>query len=363
MKKILHIITSLDAGGAQAVMYNLIKGIDPTKFENHVISLTGDGFYGEKLRRIGVNVYSINIQLSKRNIFSLFFQSRKLRPDILNGWMYHANLTCSFIGLFILRVPIVWGIHNSGIRSEDMKRFTRFIAKLCGVLSRVTPTRIIYCSEQAKNIHEQYGYNKSKSVAILNGIDTSIFKANKNAKRGLHCELGINQNSPLIGCVARYHPLKNHDLFFSAAKLLHALRPDVHFLLCGIDMDINNSKLIDTLSAYGLEEYTHLLGLRNDIEVITAALDVATSCSLDESFSLTAAEAMACEVMVVVTNNPGATSVLGESGWIVPLHDPVGLSNTWNTILSTPQERKNRIGKNSRERVKANYSIEYMHPG
>src|SRR6202040_2630642 len=112
-------------------------------------------------------------------------------------------------------------------------------------------------------------------------------------------ELGIAEETILIGLVRRLHPLKDHRNFVAAASRLHARFPDVQFLLCGDEVTPENQELAAWIRDGGVDGRCHLLGPRQDMPKLDAALDVAASSSYSEGFPNVIGEAMACGVPCV----------------------------------------------------------------
>jgi len=106
---------------------------------------------------------------------------------------------------------------------------------------------------------------------IDNGFDTDVFRPDEAARASVREELGLEQDTPLVGLIARYHPIKGHEVFLrAAAGLAHAL-PAVHFLLVGRDVDGRNPELAELIESTRLAGRVHMLGEREDVPRLTAA--------------------------------------------------------------------------------------------
>ena len=143
--KVLHIITGLEDGGAEAVLYGLCT--EDTKNKHIVVSLKGEGKYGKLLNKKGIICYSLNKKIG--NIFKLIWIIRKEEPDIIQTWLYHGNL----IGGTIAKMTgckVIWSIHNSRIIRKT-KRLTRAIIKTNKVFSWFIRDGIIYCAQAGKS--------------------------------------------------------------------------------------------------------------------------------------------------------------------------------------------------------------------
>ena len=145
---------------------------------------------------------------------------------------------------------------------------------------------------------------------IPNGFDTDVFVPSDNARASVRAELGVPENTVLVGRIGRYHHTKDYPNFLQAAAMLLRNHPDIQFLVAGKNVDWNNGELRRQVQEFGLVERIHLLGERFDIPRLTAALDIAVSSSHAEGFPNVVGEAMACAVPCVVTD-------VGDSSWLV----------------------------------------------
>ena len=363
--RILHVSVGLESGGAEMMLYKLVSRTDRSRFEPHVVSLTDEGpLIGRRLRKAHVPLTTLGFRRGTPNpglVLALIRAMKSVKPDLVQTWMYHADLVGGLAGQFVRGVPIIWGLHNSHFDPKHAKPSLLRVVAANRRLSRWLPTRIVCCSEAVRTIHANLGYDPAKLCTIPNGLDTSEFVPDSHAPSALKRELGIAPQSPLIGYIARWDPQKDHAMFLNAAKLIARQRGDVHFLLCGTGMESGNTELSRLVAEANLNGRLHLLGLRSDVPYITAGLDVASCCSsYGESFALVLGEAMACGVPVVSTNLPGPASVIGEEGWIVPTGNAEAIASAWRDMLSlTPPERAER-GTRARQRIVEHFSIQKM---
>jgi glycosyltransferase involved in cell wall biosynthesis len=146
--------------------------------------------------------------------------------------------------------------------------------------------------------------------------------------------------------------------FVDAAALLHRRRPDVHFLLCGLDVDTNNSALGSWIDAAGLRSVCRLTGYRHDVNRVIAATDLAASSSAyGEAFPNVLAEAMACEVPCVATDVGDSAYIVGDTGCIVPPRDPAALADAWDALLAKGPDHLRALGRAARRRVEEKFDI------
>jgi glycosyltransferase involved in cell wall biosynthesis len=361
--KLLHISTSLATGGAQMMLYKLLSRMDRAAFDTKVVSLVDIGPIGEKIQAMGLPVQALGMRRGSADPLAVLRLARWIRqdpPDIIQTWMYHADLVGGLAAKLAGGIPVAWGIRNSNLDPQSSSRMTIWTAKTCARLSRRLPARIVCCSEASRQVHAQLGYAADKMVVIPNGFDLALFKPDAAARRSVRQELSMPAESPLIGLVARFDPQKDHHNFVQAARIFHAVVPETHFLLCGDGISWDNPKLAGWIEAAGLGDCFHLLGRRDDIAHLMPALDIASTAShYGEGFPQVIGEAMACGVPCVVTDVGDSAIIVGETGIVVPAKDPQALADGWShLLLELSREERLQLGLAARQRVIDTYSLE-----
>ena len=140
---------------------------------------------------------------------------------------------------------------------------------------------------------------------------------------------------------------------------VHLSCPDAHFLLAGAGVEDNNPALRRAIKQAGVGTNTHLLGKREDISRLMAALDVlVSSSSSGEAFPNVLGEAMACGVPCVVTGVGDSAEIVGETGRVVAVGDMDGLAHNIVEILQLSYEERRAMGAKARERIRVRYNIE-----
>jgi glycosyltransferase involved in cell wall biosynthesis len=353
------IITGTDVGGAQAMLYNVITRLSPT-FEPHVISMIETGSIGYKLRALDVPVESLNMRPGMPNpvaLIHLVRQLRRLKPDVVHTWMYHADLMGGIAARLAGGSALAWCIRHSNLVPANNRPQTLAVVRANAFLSHRVPDRILCCSEAARNSHVAFGYAPEKIVVVPNGFDITRFKPDPNARLSVRAELGLPLDTALVGSIGRWEPQKNHAGFFSAAAELHLRRPDVHFLLAGQGVDGGNQTIQRALAANGLASVTHLLGQRNDTPRVIAALDVLASSSHGEAFPNVVGEAMASGVPCAVTDVGDSSYIVGDTGRVVHSGDMDGLAHAIDSLLEMSVEASRTLGARARARAAEHFEI------
>ncbi len=357
--KILHIITGLDVGGAETMLYRLATNMDSTRFTSRVVSLIEPGAMGDKLTAAGVPVDSLGMQRgvpSPTGLVKLIRIIRDWRPDMIQTWLYHADLAgliaAKLAFPFKNRPKVAWNIRCSYMALEEYRRMTGVTLKACAALSGF-PDAVVTNSHEAKRFHTELGYAPKRFNVIPNGFDTEQFKPDAVARIEVREELSIENNTPIVGHVARFDAMKDHQTFIKAAALA-ARESNAIFVLVGRDVDYDNLDLATWMREAGLPpERVRLLGEREDAPRLMAAMDVHVSSSLGESFPNVVGETMACGVPNVVTDVGDSARLVGETGMVVQPGDFAALGKKITTLLTNNADQ----GATAREKIIMQFSL------
>lgn len=360
MRRIVFIITGLSTGGAEMMLLKLLVRLDRQRFAPHVISLTTLGELAPRIAALGIPVDAIGMKPgrpSPSGFFRLVQLLKRLNPDVVHTWMYHADLLGGLAARFAGVSAVGWCIRNSNLDKDKTKLSTRAVVGLCASISKWVPSRILSCSEKARLVHVACGYAAEKMVVVPNGFDLTRFKPDEAARKRIRTELGLDVDTPLVGLIGRFDPQKNHAGFFEAAGVLYRHMPHVHFVLAGQAVDRSNDVLMQAITQAGVLANTHLLGLRSDIAELMAALDVLASSSYGEAFPNVLGEAMACGVPCAVTDVGDSAYIVGDTGRVVASGDMAGLAAALEVLLALPPAEKSVLGERARARVAAHFEI------
>lgn len=354
----VHVISSLGSGGAEAMLEKLTARGQRSGVS--VICLTDDGSTGAHIAQHGVAVLSLGLKGSLGDIvplWRLFRDLRRLRPALVQTWLYHGDLVGGLVARAAGVRCVVWNIRNSGAALQRLSLRTRTIVRLNSWLSHWIPTSILCCSETARRNHVALGYAGDKFTVIPNGFDIERFVPDCGARLALRTELGLHVEAVLVGLVARFDPQKNHRGFVEAAARVHRERPDARFVMVGNGIDDTNAVLRGWIDEAGIGAATHLLGQRSDMPTVTAALDVAVNASLGEGFPNAVGEAMACAVPCVVTDVGDCADIVGPTGRVVAAGDAAALAVQVLQLLALPPDDRAKLGQAARRRVAERYEI------
>ena len=374
MIRVAHLITGLEAGGAERSLATLVARLDP-RFGSEVISLVEPGPMAREIRAAGIPVTSLSMRRGAARgpsglaglagLMRLVRHLRETRPAVLQTWLYHADLMGLAAGRLAGVPHIAWNIRCSDMTPDgeapNLRRVTRLLARLSA-----WPDAVIVNSAAGRTAHEALGYGPRRWVEIPNGVDPARFRPRPEMREALRRKLGFRPSATVVGLVARLHPMKDHETFLRAAALFAAGRPDAEFALCGDGCVPGAEPLARLVSALGLENRVHFLGTRADMEDVYPAFDLAAlSSAYGEGFPNTLVEAMACAVPCVATNVGDAERILGSAGLVVRPRDPAALAGAWAETLAGDraahglQVRERAVAEFALERVLARYEALY----
>lgn len=356
--KVTHIITGLDTGGAEMALYRLLSATDSAAISSEVISLTDIGPVGRRIERLGIPVRALGMKRglpSPSTFLRLVSWLRRSRPDVMQSWMYHADLLGGVAAFLAGQRNIVWNIRIAEVPRQN--RLTMVIMRINAVLSRALPRKIVCVAEAAKQAHIGYGYDRTRMVVIPNGFDGEEFTASTAEIAALRRQCGFSEDDTVIGGVGRFHPDKGQENFVKAAAIVVASHPRVKFVLVGRDCDAGNARLRDWLSVGGLDRHFVLLGERQDIPVCLAVLDVFCMPSCNEGFPNALAEAMAMGLPCVATTAGDAAILAGDAAVLVEPRDERALARGLMDVLAWSPEKRRQLGQRARARVLNEFSI------
>ena len=341
--KVFHIITSIDYGGSQNILFTICK--KDLNNEHLVISLKKSHAYRDTQN---LKVYSFNINLF--NFPIVIFKILKLifyfNPNVIQSWLYHADFITIFMKPFLLKRRIIWNIRSTNL-SLNKNFFTIVVRTINSLFSYIVPNKIIFCSNESLDIHKKYLFNKNIFYLIYNGVDLDCFKI-----------LNKNNNSDCIniGCNARYHPMKDHITLFKALSLLKKKKIIFKLHLIGEGINKKNLKQLDffeNIIIYKLGSDTNDFFNKIDLHILPSIYG--------ESFSNVLLESMSCGVFNLATDVGNNKKIIKSYGKIFKTKD---YNDLYLKILDYKINRKTyssiEYKQNQRNYILKNFSLKNM---
>ncbi|MGB0551703.1 MAG: glycosyltransferase [Alphaproteobacteria bacterium] len=347
--KVMHVITDLDVGGAERMLVSYLTAKRDAAPNSFVVSLLSGGYFAKWLRESGLIVHEMNMGRTIGNLLSLFriaLMIRREKPDVIQSWMYHADLVSTLALLLSGRkrqTRLYWGVRCSDMDTSKYRITLRFAIWACSWLSWI-PDGIIANSFAGMNVHKKLGYNAKNFFVIPNGVDADTFKPNAELRAEVRRELEIPDDAFAIAMVARRDPMKDHETFLSAIDLVPGA--------IGVLPGKGTEDLLD-------QPNIRRLGVREDIERIYAGCDVVCLCSaFGEGFPNVLVEGMAAGLAPIATDVGDCARIVGEVGEIVSPRDVDAFAEALRNLIGLGREKLVENGAAARRRIQVEYGLE-----
>lgn len=321
--KIMHVIHSLDIGGLENGLVNLINTMDSNRFSHAICCISQSGRNAEKLNQQDVSIFEMkkgerSELLMPLRLARLF---KKIQIDIV-----HTRNWGSFdgiIGAILARVPIlIHGEHGRDMTDPDGSNKKRnFIRKLSSYF-------VIHYITVSNDLREwliaSVGIDEKKVQTIYNGVDT--IKFNPDNKYLIREKYGYTSKDIIIGTVGRLDPVKDQQLLIKAFAQLKSKYLNIALLIIGDGPCREN--LENLTRDLGIKQNVSFLGIRADVPELLKLMDIFVLPSIFEGISNTILEAMSIGLPVIASNVGGNPDLVvdGETGILVPREDVSALA-------------------------------------
>lgn len=355
-QKILHVILSMQVGGAERLVYDMVTY--PLFRDNPpaVCCMDTVGELGEKLRTEG---YAIHCKGRKPGIdLAMIFWLRDMikreKADVVHAHQYSPLFYAIPAALLAGGVKVVYTEH--GRSYPDIKSWKR---ALFNPILALGVAHLVSISEAtARAMAENDNFPQRKIRVIHNGIDFTRLNPliDKAAKRR---EVGLSKTCRIIGTAARLNSIKNIPMMLRVLKLVLAEVPDTCLVIAGQGEEEERLKALAV--ELGIADHVKFIGLRFDLPEIYQLFDVFLLTSFSEGISVTLLEAMASGAPAVVTDVGGNREVVfeGKTGYMVPVDDDALMMQRILALLQD-QGLSATLGRKAQQRVTRCFSFQGM---
>ena len=353
--KVMGLITGLNTGGAEMMLYQTMTRLDRGTYEPVVVSLERGGKLADRLRESGIRVYELGF--TKRpsgwpRLFQLLKILRREQPHVLHAYMFHADLIGRLFGR-MAGVPVV----ISSIRNENIGG--RLRECLLGMTKRYADRVTAVCKAAGERQVKSGAVSREQLTVIYNGVDLTRFEAVQGESRCvLRRELGIPEDHFVFATVGRMERQKNHLRLLESMADLEPASRRITLLLIGdgsLRPDIERK-----IAELGLEANVCLAGLRSDVPRLLRAADAFVLASLWEGFPNVVIEAMASALPVIATRSGGVGEILDppHSGFIVEPDDRAEMPKAMNALAAMDSRIRERMGLYAKHAVSERFTLE-----
>ena len=364
---ILFLINSLGPGGAERQLSQLVREMDPARFELHVAVLYDPGTTnrGELWQEVasvpGVTLHSLHKRQGALGYLTaiprLLALIGRIDPDVLHGYL-QGNLVLLPVGR-LLRKPIVWGIRRTSADLAGMDRLSLGTLRAEVWLARFTDL-VIFNSEAGLRSYRAMGMRAPRMQVIPNGFDVAQFLPDPSRGRAQRQAWGLPEDVPLIGHVGRLTPVKDHPTFLRAAARIAGDLPEARFVCVGGGSPGYAETLRQMADALGLAGRVLWPGVCRDMPAVYNALTALVLSSTDEGFPNVVGEAMACGIPCVTTRAGDAERLVGDTGLAVAPGDDAALAEALSRLLGESAAAREARSRACRARICADFSREAL---
>jgi len=362
--KVLHCITGLSGDGAQRMLLRLAIALKHRGCDQRIVNLGSSGPLAEQFESEGISVESLKMDSGFSAAAASLGRLRRIieasSPDIVQGWMYHANmLVLAAQTLSRRRSPVVWNIRRGLDDYRELQFTTRVLIKASAYHSG-QPSAIIYCSPDSRRQHEDVGFKSDHGVMIENGFEIERFKPSMRARQQFRGSLGIHEKQIVIGVVGRFNVAKGHRYLFEAFELVAREERDVTLVCVGRDMLRSNNELCGMIKESPFKSRIELLGEHDRLEDVYPGFDIYCSSSIGEGFPNAIAEAMSCGVPCVVTDTGASRDIVDGVGSVVPTRSSSALAEALINMVRKVVTQRQSLAKQSRQRIVDRFSLDII---
>lgn len=356
---LLFISAYTGLGGGESVQLNLMGALDTDRFALHLVC-PREGQLPEEARKRGVTVHTIPFRGATEwfipAIWSRFPVGRKIAALArrLNIAAIHSDYHALPFAVAAARanaIPVIWNAMGWWFQAKPWQHsfFRDEITQIIAITQAVRDRWLAGSGD----------FMSPERIQVLTpGVDPEHFTPRVDGTP-VREKLGIAEDVPLVGMIARFQHVKGHDVFQDMAQRVHAELPEARFVVAGEnvfgvskDEAYKQSVLVHARTDPVLRDTLTYLGFWEDAREVIAASDVIVCPSRFESLGMVHLESMAMACPVVSMNNggPAETVVDGKTGFLVPPEDPAALADRVLTLLHDPDLRR-QLGNTGRIRV------------
>lgn len=354
--RVLHIIDSLDLGGAQVVLENLIRHGDHDQFEFEAATMHGRGVYWDRLAALGVPLHSLSFH-HKVPLYvpRLAWLCLTRRYDVVHTHLLAANVIAKPVATFSgVRVRIN---HD---HCNDKLTDPRWWALGADRITNRLSTHVIAVSESTRAfVVENEGVPAARATTVHNGIDLEKFCPRPEQRTAARARWNLPADAFVVAGIGRLTFQKNFPLFLEIAAQIVRTHPQAVFVLVGTGED--DAALRAQAEQLGLGDRIRFLGYVGDMPALWPAIDCLLLTSRYEGLPITILEAMACRVPIVASNLDGMREILrdGENADLVPPGEPAPYVERLARLIDQPA-LASAHAEAALATVRAGYSAESM---
>jgi sugar transferase (PEP-CTERM/EpsH1 system associated) len=351
--KILHVVLSMETGGLENGIVNLVNNADNDRFMVDVLCLREKGTLADRIHNPNSQIIFDGNQDP-----SLLTAIKKIYKACKDG-QYHivhshgfTTMLASYLATKLTNTAVMMNGEHGTLYYSSFKQ--RLLQKW---LFRSMDINLTVSSELKSKIQQEFSLSLDNFKPIINGVDSHVFKPELSST--IRSELNILDQDIIIGSVGRLVSVKNYPSLIKAFSQVYKNNAHTHLVLAGDGHE--RSALEQLTDQLNLKNRIHFLGSRDDIPNVMNGFDLFVLPSFSEGLSNTLLEAMSCGVPVIASHVGGNPEIVKTdvSGFLYPSDDVNALAELLSTLCNSPSHIK-KLSVLARKHIVNNYSLMSM---
>lgn len=313
VKKVLHIVSAMDRGGAETLLMNVYRNLDRAKHQfDFVTHSLGNGAFDEEILKMGGRIYNIP-SLGKIGPMSYV----KNLAEIMSSNTYiavhsHTDYQSGFpvLAAKIAGIPLrICHSHSNNWPMNDSFK-EKILLKGLQSLIKFSATQYCSCSKEAGAfLFGQKAVDNNQVTILKNGIDLSQYLDETTTRMSVITELNLNQDVKIIGHVGKFSRSKNQTFILKVLKQL--INKDKRYVALLVGDGPLKEKIEQEAENMGLSKYVRFLGVRSDIPRLMKAFDVFLFPSIFEGFGIVTVEAQISGTPCIMSDSVPVSTDMG----------------------------------------------------
>ncbi len=309
--KVLHVITGLDAGGAEMQLAMLVQR---TRHDADVVALYNAGPVADMIRSAGVPVGDLG--MTSNTELSALLRLRRIiragRYDVVHAHLYRSQIYARPAARLAGTPVVLTTEHSIGETHIERRKMTVGVRALY-LVSELFSDATIAVSDVVRERLIRWGVPARKITVIPNGLDADQLAFDPDARERVRAQFGIAPGTYVIGALGRLDPNKRVDLTMQAAMPM--LGENCKILVIGRGDD--EARLRAAAGQLGVTDHVIFGGYQSDTKSMMSAFDLYVAASEQETFGLSVLEALASGLPVLYTTCPALDGIQTECARLV----------------------------------------------
>ena len=325
MKRVLCLLSGMNAGGAETFLMKMYRAIDKSEYQmDFCINVKEKCFYEDEILSMGGKIYRIpskseNLKEFKKQLTAIVKE---------NEYKYVLRITSNAMGFMDLKIAKKAGASVCCARSSNASDGGSIKSQVVHRLGRMLYGGYVDVKIAPSDLAAKYTFGKksyeNECVKILhNGVDLDVFKYYPEERRNIRDEFSIASDVKLIGHVGRFDEQKNHMFLLDVFQKIHQKDSNTKLMLVG--KGALEEKIRNRAKELGVYDSVIFTGVRSDVPQILSAMDVFVLPSFYEGMPNTIIESQATGLPCVIADT--ITKEANITGLVEYL--PLGNSDAW----------------------------------